>query len=275
MTPSSSRADRPEPRPRWVFVGGLHRSGTSLLTRLISAHPAVSGIEGAPVPENEGVFLQGAIPHTALSGIPGAFARDADQHLVEGSRHDTLETALRLERDWAPWFAPGAAWRIEKSPVNLLRTRLYQQLFPGAHFILITRHPGPSVAAVAKWSDEGPARLAEHWDIAHRLVLGDLPYLHACLILRYEDLVADTAGQLTAALAFLGLSTDGIAPPEAVRDGNADYPAEGDAPVSEVAARFGYGPRSGPQVGLPKDLRCRHPLREVREAVAAVDVLRR
>ena len=38
---------------RYLFVGGLHRSGTSLLTRLVAAHDAVTTISDAPVPESE------------------------------------------------------------------------------------------------------------------------------------------------------------------------------------------------------------------------------
>ena len=66
---------------RFVFVAGLHRTGTSLLARIIGSHPEISMIEGSGVPENEGCYLQGAIPHTALHGRPGHFATDSPGHL--------------------------------------------------------------------------------------------------------------------------------------------------------------------------------------------------
>ena len=69
---------------RYLFVAGLHRTGTSLLARMIAAHSQISAIENAPVPEDEGAYLQGAIPHTALSGRPGHYATDPAQHFVEG-----------------------------------------------------------------------------------------------------------------------------------------------------------------------------------------------
>ncbi len=134
---------------RYVFVGGLHRSGTSLVARLIAGLPGVGAITDAPVPENEGVYLQGAIAHTALHGAPMRFATDPAQHHTEGSRHDTLETRLRIEADWAPHFGPGH-WRVEKSPVNLTRMRLYQQLFPLSQFVVVMRHPEAVAAATAK-----------------------------------------------------------------------------------------------------------------------------
>jgi hypothetical protein len=61
---------------RYVFVGGLHRSGTSLVAQLIGDLPGISAINATPVPENEGVYLQGAIPHTARHGMQMLFATD-------------------------------------------------------------------------------------------------------------------------------------------------------------------------------------------------------
>ncbi len=145
----------PSRPPRYVFVAGLHRSGTSLVSRLLGGHPDVATIAGSGAPEEEGAYLQGAIPHTARSGIPGEFAFDPAQHLTEGGAYDTLEVRRRIRLDWAPWFDPARPWRLEKSPVNLLRTRLYQQLFPMAHFVLVVRHPLAVTRATAKWSAGG------------------------------------------------------------------------------------------------------------------------
>ena len=45
-----------------LFVGGLHHSGTTLLTRALRQHPAISGLRGTGVPEDEGQHLQSVIP---------------------------------------------------------------------------------------------------------------------------------------------------------------------------------------------------------------------
>ncbi|MBP0484124.1 sulfotransferase family protein [Sagittula salina] len=250
---------------RYVFVGGLHRSGTSLTARLIAALPGVAAIEGAPVPENEGVYLQGAIPHTARHGAPMQFATDPSQHLVEGCGYDRLETRTRLEEDWAPWFGEGA-WRVEKSPVNLTRMRLYQQIFPLSQFVVVTRHPEKVASAVAKWVDCPAPALVDHWLDAHDTVAEDMTYLHAVLVLRYEDLIADPQASLDRLAAFLGVETAQI--PMRIANGNTDYP---DAPrMSAIqavrAARWGYGPGET----LPRPPEVRHPLRAVREACQAV-----
>ena len=251
---------------RYVFVGGLHRSGTSLVARMLSGLPGVAGIEGADVPENEGVYLQGAIPHTARHGRPMQFATDPDQHHVEGGRYDRLEVKQRLEADWDPWFAP-APWRVEKSPVNLTRMRLYQQLFPRAQFVVVIRHPQMVAAAVSKWMDVPEEAQVRHWIDAHRIVLRDLDYLHAAMILRYEDIVARPDAAVAALSAFL--DRPGPEPfGEAVRDGNGDYPRPGPLAddLRDGIAPFGYGAEGAVH---PVDLILRHPLRSVRDAVDA------
>ena len=248
---------------RYLFVGGLHRSGTSLLTRLVAAHDAVTTISDAPVPENEGCYLQGAIPHTAQHGRPMHFATDPRQHLTEGHPLDRLETRLRLEHDWNRWFDGDRPWRVEKSPVNLTRTRLYQQLFPLSQFVLIIRHPEAVAAAVAKWVD-GPAhQLIDHWLDAHSQMQQDLSHLHAAMVIRYEDLVASPAAVVNSVHAFMALSPSRM--DATVRDGNLDY---GSAPrmtpsQAERAAAWGYGP--GLEV-RPVGPRLSHPLRSVRTA---------
>ncbi|TDL79771.1 sulfotransferase [Palleronia sediminis] len=254
------------PPHRYVFVGGLHRSGTSLVARMIAALPGVAAIRDAPVPENEGVYLQGAIPHTRRHGAPMRFATDPAQHLVEGCPYDTQATRDRIEADWAPWFGPGA-WRVEKSPVNLTRTRLYQQLFPTAQFVLVLRHPQAVAAAVAKWVDDPAPAMLDHWIAAHEIVAGDLPYLHAALVLRYEDIVADPNRAAAQLAAFLDRPAP--APPdEAVIDGNAAYAPPcplGPARAARLA-QWGYG--EGMRA-LPQPVQVAHPLNAVAQAVRA------
>ena len=248
---------------RYLFVGGLHRSGTSLAARLAAGLPGVAGIKGAPVPEGEGAYLTGALPHTAMHGRPGHFATDPGQHLTEGHALDRLDTVLRLERDWDRWFAPGAAWRVEKSPVNLVRMRLLQSLLPLSQFVVVVRHPVAVARAMAKWTGEDAAAGVAHWEAAMARVLDDLPYLHAALVLRYEDVVAAPQRGAERLAAFLDRAAAPVA--EAVRDGNTDYDLAWPAPPGPAARAFGYG-------GAPMDpgLAVRHPLRSMREAVAAI-----
>lgn len=266
--PASAAVSGPVPArgPRFVFIAGLHRSGTSLLAKLLAAHPEISAIENSPAPENEGCYLQGAIPHTARHGIPGHYATDPAQHHIEGCSFDTLATRERMLAGWAPWFDPASPWWLEKSPVNLTRMRLYQQLFPMSQFVVILRHPQVLACAMRKWVDRPEAELIDYALSAYERVAEDARYLHAITLLRYEDLIAAPQATLAGLSAFLDLPPH--TPQIELRNGNADYAIEGN-PARAVAARlarWGYG--DGGQVGRFEPL-VSHLLRAVRESTAA------
>lgn len=266
--PDRSHSPRPIP-PRYVFVAGLHRTGTSLLARMIATSPQVAAIANAPVPENEGCYLQGAIPHTALDGVPGEYATDPRQHHTEGGRYDTLETRRRLEADWAPWFASGRRWRLEKSPVNLTRTRLYQALFPTAQFVVILRHPEAMAMSLAKWTSRPGPELVGYGLAAYERVRADLPFLHNVLVIRYEDLVSRPATHAAAIGAFLQLPEPPDAGSVALFNGNArgtGTSAMMDEGAARLAGQWGYGPGLDVRAWQPV---VRHALRSVREATEA------
>lgn len=249
---------------RYAFVAGLHRTGTSLTARILGQSPDVSAISGSPAPEDEGCYLQGAIPHTALHGIPGHYATDPAQHLIEGSRYDTLATRERIAADWDRWYGDTETkWRIEKSPVNLTRMRLYQQLFPMCQFVVLLRHPAFMAAALAKWVDTPPADLIDYAILAYERMERDCRYLHGVLVLRYEDLVARPCTK-DALFRFLDAAPGRNA--IALRDGNLDYPKPPgiSADQAQRLARWGYGEQG--EV-FAYDPIVQHPLRAVREAV--------
>ena len=250
---------------RFVFVAGLHRTGTTLLARMIGSHSQVAAISDSPAPENEGCYLQGAIPHTALHGRPGHYATAPEEHYTETSAYNTLETKERLLADWRTWFAHDKPWWIEKSPVNLTRMRLYQQLFPTSQFIVILRHPQVMAAALAKWVDTDPQELVRYALDAYDLMADDLAYLHSALLIRYEDLVADADGVRRSLFAFLSLADqpNGLE----IMDGNRRYRVPDDLAEKLAVRMQKWGYRAGGQCD-PFEPICRHPLRNVREAVA-------
>src|SRR5579871_293575 len=121
----------------FVFVTGLHRSGTSPLHRCLRAHPQMSGFHNTNVPEDEGQHLQTVLPRGGAYGGPGRFGRHPEVHMTETHPLATPETAHALFAQWAPYWDLEKPYLIEKTPMTLLRTRMFQALFPNSFFIVI------------------------------------------------------------------------------------------------------------------------------------------
>lgn len=176
---------------RFLFVAGLHRSGTSVLHRLLRHNPSVSGIHDAGVPEDEGQFLQSVFPTGRFYGASGHFAFSPGAHLTEDSSLITEKNKDKLLREWGSYYDLGRPVFLEKSPPNIIRSRFFQKLFPGSKFVFILRHPVAVAMATQKWSGNSPIELLLHWYLAHRILFEDLGYLDDHLVFRYEDFVLD------------------------------------------------------------------------------------
>ena len=101
MVPRSIGGDRMTDH-RLVFVGGLHRSGTTPLARCLAAHRQISGFANTGAEEDEGQHLQTVYPPARAHGGPGRFALSAAAHLTETSPLLTPEAATILLQQWTP-----------------------------------------------------------------------------------------------------------------------------------------------------------------------------
>ena len=188
-----------------LFIGGLHRSGTTMLGRLLADNPDVTGLSDTGVVEDEGQFLQDRYPTDVVYGGAGRFGFDAEAHMTEESPLATEETAGRLIEAWSPYWRDGARWRLEKSPANLIRSRFLQALYPDARFIFITRHPVAVTLAVRKWAQTSVYPLLHHWLHCHRLLREDLPFIRSYSLISYEQLSRSPKETIEALCAFLDL----------------------------------------------------------------------
>lgn len=205
-SPAGETESGPEiPSRKLVFVGGLHRGGTTPLARALASHPDASGFANTGVPEDEGQHLQSVYPRARALGGPGVFGFDPRARMTEESPEATPESAARLLRAWAPHWDATRAALIEKSPPNLLKTRFLQALFPDAAFVLVVRHPIAVSMATSKWSGTSLVSLVEHWLKCHEILEEDLPRLRRALVVAYEDFVADAPGILGKLFERLGL----------------------------------------------------------------------
>jgi hypothetical protein len=192
-------------RNRFLFIGGLHRSGTSVIANCLKEHPEISGFVDTGVPQDEGQFLQSLYPPAKVYGGPGVFGFSQEMHLTETSPLVSETNRRKLFADWAKHWDTSRTVLLEKSPPNLLKTRFLQAMFPDACFLIITRHPIATSYATQKWSKTPVLSLLQHWICCHRIFSEDRAHLKRCMILRYEDFVADPQVHLDRICDFVGL----------------------------------------------------------------------
>ena len=194
-------------RHHFVFVGGLHRSGTTFLWECLAAHPAVSAFAGTGAPRDEGQWLQSVYPTAAEFGGAARFGFKPEAHLTESSALVSDDSRARLLDEWSRHWDMDKRVLLEKSPPNLIRARFLQALFPEASFVMILRHPIPVSYSIARRFGAGVrlAQLVRHWVACHELLAEDLPHLERVRVVHYERVVAGFADELAGVYAFLGV----------------------------------------------------------------------
>lgn len=210
-----------------MFVGGLHRSGTTPLARALDSHPEVSGLHDTGVSEDEGQHLQDVYPRIRAHGGMGRFANAEAAHLTESSPLVTPQNRQRLLAAWEPYWDLQSPYLLEKSPSNLIMGRFLHALFPGSALIVVVRHPVVVSLALQKWNPRFFSRngrrhvslpaLVKHWLGAHDIMRQDAACLDRLLVLRYEALVKNPVEELARVQQLLGLATP--IPSETLRPG--------------------------------------------------------
>jgi hypothetical protein len=173
----------------FLFIGGIHRSGTSLLHEILRSHPRVSGFHRTKVPQDEGQHLQSVFQPAKAFGGPGRFGFDERSFMDEHHSLTTAENAKILFNQWSRHWDLQRDYLVEKSPPNLVRTRFLQAMFPRSAFIIVLRQPIAVAYATEKMSRTSIASLIEHTLLCYERFLSDLPRLNRCFVLRYEEFV--------------------------------------------------------------------------------------
>ncbi len=201
---------------RLIFLIGSPRSGSTLTARMLGAHPAIH----APPEPHLITPLAHLGYHAVVDRAPydPVITRRAHQQLVSelpAGEADYLD-AIRALTDHLYRRLLDASGRerlLDKTPAYALVLDFLQALYPGARYLVLTRHP------LAVWSSyvdsffDGDFRAAHAHNplleryvpaIARFLREAQVPRLH----LRYEEVVADPQGQMRRVCAFLDLPFD-------------------------------------------------------------------
>ena len=189
-----------------MFIGGLHRSGTSLLHRCLAGHPQITGFRHTGVPEDEGQHLQSVFPTARDVGGPGRFCLNRGGCMDERSPLVSADSREQLLAEWGRYWDASKPVRIEKSPPTLVRTRFLQALFPGAAFLIMIRHPLVVSLATQRWTRQPLDQLLRHWLACHRCFWRDRRRLRRVRVVRYEALVQAPPQTLSGLFQFIGVA---------------------------------------------------------------------
>lgn len=191
--------------PRPIFIVGLPRSGTTLLERMLAAHPAIVGV-------GEQAFAIGALRRALRASggglatlTPAAVASAAQWH-----RHRLDDRLQRLALD------PTAARIVDKMPDNYLLAGWIRAMFPRATIIHCLRDPRDVALSCwlthfvgVPWSCnlqhivariECHRHVLRHWRTLPGMNLHEL---------RYESLIGDPRRTLGALLEAMNLPWHG------------------------------------------------------------------
>jgi Flp pilus assembly protein TadD len=198
------RLHAPESSQSPVFVVGFPRSGTTLLEQMLDSHPDLQSMDERPFFN----MLSSQLENSTGIEIPGDLEK-LDQRDCDELRKGYLILACgKVPRRWNSRL-------VDKNPLNMLWLPLIHRMFPKAKIILAIRHPcdvilscymqnfRAAVLAVAGQSLQNLARAyvaaMQNWLYHVEVFKPDV------FVSRYEDLVADTAGQTRRIADFLDL----------------------------------------------------------------------
>ncbi|MCB9672316.1 MAG: sulfotransferase [Alphaproteobacteria bacterium] len=198
---------------RLLFVVGAPRSGTTLLMRMLNAHP---DILSRPEPHlltplaRLGYYGRvQAAPYDVFQTQSSIRKLVAD---LPNGEEDYLD-ALRAYTDtiYGRLLEPsGKRYFVDKTPAYALELPFVTRLYPRAKYLVLTRHPFAIFASYAA------SFFDDDWDAAHRhnpllerylpamarfLRESPVPHVH----LRYEALVADPEAHMQDVCAYLDL----------------------------------------------------------------------
>jgi hypothetical protein len=191
----------------FIFLAGLHRSGTSLLHNILRNHPEISGFINTGVPKDEGQHLQTVYEPALKFGGPGKFAFDKRSYMDETHNLATPENAKLLFNQWSKYWDLNCDYLIEKSPPNIIRARFLQKLFSNSCFVVIFRHPVAVSYATQKFSKTSIKSLLDHTLLVYERFLSDMKYINNVIVLRYEELVCNPQNEIDEIYNFLGIQS--------------------------------------------------------------------
>tara|TARA_Y100001935_G_scaffold254603_1_gene264189 strand:- start:834 stop:1568 length:735 start_codon:yes stop_codon:yes gene_type:complete len=177
---------------KYIFICGLHRSGKSTLTNIISTSNLVSIHTHKNSIDIEGQHIQTVYDAAYKHGGPGKFGFDKKYHYTEKTYLLTQKNNDKIINDWSKFWDLNKPILVEQSPPNIIHTRYLQEIVDKSYFIIIIRHPLSVALATEKYMTQTLDKHIEHWLHVHEILYNDLKKIKNYLILKNEKLNIDT-----------------------------------------------------------------------------------
>jgi hypothetical protein len=254
-----------------IFIGGMFKSGTTLLRSMLAQHSAiVSGLEtywfdltrgdSSPDATERALARLATYFDLAPAIVRGFFDRSAsaEAFLDQLMRHVASRAG---KRRWA-----------EKTPGNIAVVDRIWAFWPQAQMVHIVRDPRDVYASsieASKWQD--PGLFAEQWtstigagarQIAALAPSGDLYH-----VLRYEDLVEDPERTMRAVVDFLGEAWEPQVASFGGQSEDFDKVLQATGKASTTLERLKQ-PLTGERRGIWRQVLTESQVRALREAIA-------
>jgi hypothetical protein len=183
--PAPLRVDAPKQAPRFVFISGCCRGGTTLAARLIGAHPAIKNLGRGEFCESQYLWRERFPDWSRHRWAIGPW-----RLLLRRTAEDLTPELFEYFRKRMHEASGHASTVLEKTPSNAMRIPFLNALFPACRFIHVLRdgrHTAASLIARKVWWPYAP----HQWVGCHRTALADLRSLPASryTLLRFEELI--------------------------------------------------------------------------------------
>jgi len=182
-------------RHRFLWLSGLHFSGTSLTNYILQTNGLISGHIDTGVPMDEGQHLQNEFPRDYENGDICS-STDMIQYQMDEHHHlasDKVRSCLFTE--WAHYWDLSRPILMEKSPASIFHLRYRQWMFPRVTAsIVVVRHPlygcliHPNKQSPSNFFHRDLIESAlHHWMDSHNYLISILPQLDRYAIIMFED----------------------------------------------------------------------------------------
>jgi protein-tyrosine sulfotransferase len=206
-----------------VIVLGLHRSGTTLLRRILDAHPAIACPSETYVFSGLGRMMrEDRFVDASLGVVSGlAYAGIAPEETLARLRALAFDLHRTIaERQKKP------IWAAKSTSDTFYVDEIEALCGDASRFVVITRHGGDVVCSVQELTAKQEAYLPEVWEyvrrcpypleafaemwcqVTTRLDAFAAAHPDNCLAIRYEDLAADPKRVMGEVFAFIGVDYD-------------------------------------------------------------------